>query len=97
MKKSGKSGIYKYGKKSFRYDYDRAVVEWVSKASKEELKDEAEWIEQYGKPLLRIDDKGYFVVDSVGLSRENWQNKEVRDEYLAEWCYEIEEEVRYLV
>lgn len=33
------------------------------------------------------------VVDEIGLSRENWDNKEVRDEYLAEWAAEIDAEV----
>lgn len=35
----------------------------------------------------------YDIVDEIGFSRENWDNKSVRDEYLAEWAAEIDAEV----
>ena len=33
------------------------------------------------------------VLDSVGLKLENWKNKEVREEYLQEWAFELKCEV----
>ena len=36
----------------------------------------------------------YEVVDSVGLSRENWDNKDARDEYLEGWAQEIDDSVQ---
>lgn len=37
------------------------------------------------------------VVESIGLRVENWKNKEVRDEYLWEWAYELQDEIDYMV
>jgi len=90
-----KKQIYKRGKRTFRYDFDRAVVEYVAKADPEMLEDNAEWQAKYGKNLWDIDDDGYMVVDSAGLSRANWKNKESRNYYLDEWNYELDEECAY--
>ena len=92
-----KSRVYKVEEKLFRYDYDNCIVEWVTKASKEELKDNAEWLEKYGKPLFDIDEHGYITNDGIGLRLENWKNKEVREEYLAEWANELNYEAECLV
>ena len=65
---------YKFMGKTFRYDYEDCIVEWIYKD----------------------DETGNWeVLDGVGLRTENWKNKEVRDEYLAEWCDEIAEETAY--
>lgn len=88
-----KSGIYKYNGKCFRYDYEHAIVEHVSKATAEEKKDNEEWTAKYGKPLWDIDENGYLLIDSIGLSRENWKDKEARNEYLEEYCYQLEDSV----
>lgn len=87
-----KSGIYKFGGKIFRYDFDHCLVELLAKATKQELDDNAEWLAKYGKPLWDIDSDGYIEIAAAGLRKENWQRRAVRDEYLAEWIAEIEED-----
>lgn len=88
-----KSGIYKYNGKRFRYDYEHAIVEYVAKATAQEKKDNEEWIAKFGKPLWDIDEGGYLLIDSIGLSRENWKDKEARNGYLEEYCYQLEDSV----
>lgn len=87
-----KSKVYKLDGKMFRYNFDRSTVEYVAKAGKEELKDEAEWMQKHGEPLFGIDHDGYMVIDSIGLSRENWENREARDGYLSAWAADLEAE-----
>ena len=94
--KSLKSNVYRYRGKLFRYDFDNAVVEYIYKASKEDIEDEESWIREHGRPLFDIDDKGYIVVDSVGLSQKNWKNKAARDEYLYQYCVDLDEEAEAL-
>ena len=91
-----KSRAYKFGGKIFRYDFDDAQVELIYKADKEMIQDNKEWIEKYGRPLWDIDEHGYTVADTVGLGSNNWKNKEARDEYLAGWIDELDEESRIL-
>ena len=90
-----KSKPYKLDGRLFRYDYDRCVVEYIYKASAEDIKEEQEWIAEHGRPLLDIDADGYSVVDSVGLRKENWDNREARREYLGEWSAELDEEAKW--
>lgn len=85
------SGIYRYKKKLFRYNFDSCVVEWVSKPTAEEIKDNEEWHRKHGRDLWEIED-GMIVNDSIGLRPENWKNKEARNEYLDEWIFELQEE-----
>lgn len=63
----------------------------MSKAKAQEKKDNEEWIAKFGKPLWDIDESGYLLIDSIGLSRENWKDKEARNEYLEEYCYQLED------
>ena len=91
-----KSRVYKVNGKRFRYDYGHSVVEYVGKADDAMWEEEIEWKAHHGHPLFGIDSYGYYVIDSAGLSVENWKNKEVRDEYLTEWGYELAEEARRL-
>lgn len=86
----------KIGKRMFRYDDARCVVQYVDKATPDMYEDDREWMEKYGKPLWGIDGDGYIVLDSVGLSREHWNDKDSRIEYLTEWTWEIADEVSYL-
>ena len=86
------SAVYKRDGFSFRYNFERCVVEYVNKPSKEDLADNEEWIAKYGKPLFDIVD-GYEVIDAVGLRAENWKNKALRDDYLDEWIFELREAV----
>ena len=60
-------------------------------AQDSEKKDNEEWTAKYGKPLWEIDESGYMIVDSIWLSRENWKDKEARNEYLEEYCYQLED------
>lgn len=87
-----KSNPYEMDGKLFRYDFDRCVVEYIAKASAEDIADEAEWKAKYGHGLLGIGDDGYMVVTAAGLMAENWEDKEARDEYLSEWAFELDEE-----
>lgn len=87
-----KSKVYKFRGQFFRYDFKNGLVECLTKATKQEYEDNEEWRAKYGKPLWKIDSEGYIEIEAVGLMRENWQRKAVRDEYLAEWIAEIEED-----
>ena len=86
------SGVYKKDGFLFRYDFERSVVEYICKASAEDLEDNKRWQEEYKRDLWDIDKDGYMVLDSAGLSVENWKDKECRDEYLAEWIFELQAE-----
>lgn len=88
---------YEGEKKSFQYNRERAEVSYVAKATANEIADNREWVAKYGKPLFEIQDDGYMVINSIGLSRENWDDKEVRDKYLQEWCMQMEEELAYMM
>ena len=89
--------IEKIGKKLFRYNPEHRVVEFIEKATPDMYEDDARWIEKHGHPLWGIDMDGYIVLDSAGLSREHWDDKETRIMYLTEWGYEIDDETNYLV
>lgn len=84
--------IYRFRGKIFRYRFDDAVVEHVAKADADMIAEEKDWIARHGTPLLDLDADGYFVLSAAGLSRQNWTRKSVRDEYLEEWCCEIDAE-----
>ena len=92
-----KSKIYKINGKLFRYDFDCSIVEYVVKASKEEIEEDKCWKEKYGHSLYGIDETGYTVLDSVGLHKDNWTNKASRNEYLEMWAEELKEEERYMI
>ena len=87
------SEVYEYHNKLFRYDYDNCLVTLVYKVTDEMLEDNREWQEKYGKDLWDIVD-GYHESCSVGLRKENWDNQDIRDEYLFEWAEELDEETR---
>lgn len=91
-----KSSIYRYNGKLFRYDYEFSVVEYLVRATKDMYKDNEEWQDTYGRNLFQIDPDGYMVNATVGLHLDNWRRKSIRDEYLYEWCCELDEEMRYL-
>lgn len=85
-----KSTPYSYKGKLFRYDYGTCEVEYIYKADEQTIQEEIDWFTNHGSPLFGIDLDGYITVCSVGLSKENWYNKAVRDEYLFEYCNEID-------
>lgn len=90
-----KSSPYKYGGKLFRYDFDNAMVEYITKADAEMRKDNEEWMAEFNKPLWDIDESGYCVIEAVGLRRENWKKLESRRMYLEGWIEEMREELAY--
>ena len=90
-----KSAVYKFKGKLFRYNFDECLVEYIAKATKEELEENKEWQKKFGKNLWDIDENGYIEIDAVGLRKENWTRKEVRDEYLSEWAAEMHEALEY--
>ena len=89
--------VEKIGNRLFRYNAEKCIVEYVDKATPDMYEDDAEWMVKYGHPLWGIDKDGYIVLDSAGLSKEHWDNKEDRIMYLTEWNAEIGGEVAYLV
>ena len=90
------SKVIKVNGKEFRYDYDRCVVEWVHKADEQMKQDNIEWQEKFGRNLFEIDEDGYEVVETVGLSKEHWDHAGTRKEYLTEWGYDLDEEAAYM-
>ena len=73
---------YKLNGKLFQYNYTRCIVEYI-----QILKEDMEYIGKKGD---------IFVIDEAGLSKEHWNNKEVRNEYLNSWIEELEETFRIM-
>ena len=46
-----------------------------------------------GRSLYGIGDDGYIVLDSAGLSAENWKDREARDGYLTAWSNDLDAEL----
>ena len=89
-----KSSPYKLNGKLFRYNFDTCIVEYIMKADKDDLEADEEWKRTHdGRSLLGIGGDGYIILDSIGLSRENWKNKEARDGYLSAWCIDLDDEL----
>lgn len=88
-----KQQIYKLRGKLFRWNPQRCTVQYIVKASEEDIKEEAEWKAKYGHGLFDLDAEGYMVVSTAGLSKKSWEDKEARDEYLLGWIDEMDEEV----
>lgn len=92
-----KTKPYKLHDKLFRYDFDSSTVEYIAKADAETLASEEEWKANHnGDSLYGIGEDGYMVLASAGLNRENWKKKAHRDEYLAGWADDLDEEVAAL-
>ena len=89
---------YKRGKRLFMYDEKNAIVNCVARMSAEEKTENEKWMESHNRPLFETDESGeYMILDGVGLRRENWKNKEVRDSYLDMWNDELDEEMAYMM
>lgn len=43
--------------------------------------------------IYKNEDGEWEAVDAVGLRPENWENKEIRDQYLFEYSIDLEEEM----
>lgn len=92
-----KSKPYKFHGKLFRYDFDHCIVEYIAKAGLEDVADNAEWMQTYKESLFDIDADGYMVISTVGLHKDNWKSETARDEYLSEWCCDLDKESSALV
>lgn len=89
-----KSNPYKLNGKLFRYNFATCTVEYIQKADKETLANDAKWKQTHdGRSLYGVGDDGYIILDSIGLSRKNWSNKEARDGYLSAWCNDLDAEL----
>lgn len=88
------SRIHKAGKKSFRYNHEHAVLEWVCQPDAEMLADNREWQEKFGRDLWDIVD-GYVVCGRIGLGRDSW--KESPKYWCEQYAADIEAEVGYMV
>ena len=92
-----KSAPYRLHGKLFRYNFSGSTVEYIAKATPQEVADEREWAETHsGFPLLGIGTDGYIVIDTIGMSRENWADTEARDAYLTAWAEDLDEETQRL-
>ena len=89
---------FKYEEKTklFLYEEKTTTLYYVYKTTKEDIADNKEWIEKYNKPLFEIIGE-YTIIDNVGLSVANWKNKEVRDEYLFEYCMQLNDDLQYML
>lgn len=84
------------------YFYDRAnsLVICASELGEERRQENDQWIEKYGEPLydiFTVDGKDYVEWDAIGLNIENWENVELRNEYLYEWQDQHQQEVENLI
>lgn len=92
------SSPYEFENKLFRYNYEDCLVEWIHKATEKEIEENEEWKKAHNNHhLYNIGEDGFEIIDTVGLRKENWNNKEIRNEYLEEWCFEINEETSILM
>ena len=87
-----KSNPVKVSGRLFRYDFDRAAVEYLIKADAETISEENEWKQKHGSALYGIDSEGYIVCSTAGLNVANWQNTATRRDYLSAWADELTEE-----
>ena len=72
-----KSKTYKLNGKLFRYNFATCTVEYIPKADKETLTEEAEWkLAHEGRSLYGVGDDGYIVLDTIGLHPDNWKDRE---------------------
>lgn len=51
----------------------------------------------YKDAYLQWVDENDEIVDEVGLHKENWENREARNEYIDGWRAELDEELAYLI
>lgn len=76
--------IYKYNSKEFTYDKKDKLVIFLFKDDEE--------IENMGKTKAP-----WREMETAGLREENWKNKEARDEYLYEFCSDLDSETEELI
>lgn len=84
------------------YFYDRvnSLVICASELGEERRQENDQWIKKYGESLydiFTVDGKDYVEWDAIGLNIENWENVELRNEYLYEWEAQHQQEVGNLI
>lgn len=90
------SRIYKVGKRSFRFNYEHCVIEYIAKMDEQKLKENEEWLKEFGEPMWETDETGrYTILDSIGCFLEDW--KESPKGMCEMWSDQIEEEMRCLM
>lgn len=90
------SNIYEYKNRFFKYNYTDRLVSLMAKATEDIIKDDEEWKANHnGDSLFGIVD-GYYKLDTVGLAKDNWDNIDLRNEYLSMFIEEHNEECRIL-
>lgn len=93
-----KSKIYRLNGKQFRYNFENSTVQYIQKAAKETVRREEMRKQSHEEGnLCSKGDNEYIVLDSIGLSRENWENLEARKEYISAWCNDLDEEMDAMV
>lgn len=85
------SRIYKVGRRNFRYNYERNVIEWIAKMTDDLKADNEEWRSKYGEDLWEVTEDGYNLVDTIGCFREDWE--ESPREMCEMWYEELQEEI----
>ena len=87
--------------RKFIYFEELAIVSYVGDYTEEYRRDNEEWNTKHCRNLWDTvkDASGteFLEISSVGLSRENWENKACRDEYLTEWVYEMDSEIENMI
>lgn len=78
------SGVYEYKGRKFIYDKKNALLIQIFKDSDE--------VEELGE-----DKAPWRELDSIGFSKENWDNKDIRDEYLFTYSMELDDEADYAI
>ena len=92
-----KSAPYKLDGKLFRYNFTTSSVEYIEKAATKDIASEKNSMKVHkGNSPLDIGTDGYMVIDTIGLSRENWNDREARNAYLEGWSSDLDEETSYL-
>lgn len=101
---SGISDIYEYQGKKFRYNFDTRSVEYGYFQTAEQLqesvkKGQMESGEEYTDKQINLiyGKPGWNIIDTIGLSINNWYDVETRNDYLDDYIYQMEEEISYIL
>ena len=82
----GKSNIYEYRGRKFRYNYDAEAIEHVDRLTPTEVGINEKYRKKYGKPIFETDENRYYVFSEIKMSVEEWENNDIRDKRLDSWC-----------
>lgn len=91
------SNVITVGSRNFRYDYAAKEVQWVHKASEEDIKEEMEWLAESDEPLYGIDAEGYMVNETYSMPLEVWNDEGRRMAELRRINGRLEVELDYMI